>query len=286
VLLLDEPGHSLHPLAQRDLSAFFDGLAADNQILYTTHSPFLVDADRLARARKVYVEADGSTRATGDLLLSEGSDTLRGAGFAIRAALNMAVAEASMRSAQPVLVQGMIEQMYLSMIKTLCIAEGRFLPRFEMVFAPACSTEVMHAMARMLGNDEAGAPMVLVDDSTQGRRLDISRIAPDRLVALWDVTGLSGASIEDLMPRELLATHLDRVERRPESLFADQPDTGQPFLDAAEAWASDQGITLAPDWRLQLAQRLQQRLLGEARRQIDSATLTRWSDLLQRLARA
>lgn len=50
ILLLDEPGLSLHPLAQRDLSAFFDGLANTNQNLYTTHSPFLVDADRLERA--------------------------------------------------------------------------------------------------------------------------------------------------------------------------------------------------------------------------------------------
>ena len=32
VLLLDEPGHSLHPLAQRDLSAFFEGLSENNQI--------------------------------------------------------------------------------------------------------------------------------------------------------------------------------------------------------------------------------------------------------------
>ena len=285
VLLLDEPGHSLHPLAQRDLSAFFDGLSADNQILYTTHSPFLVDADRLARARKVYVDGDGSTRATGDLLMSEGSDTLRGAGFAIRAALNMAVAEASMQGARPVLVQGMVEQMYLSMIKTLCIAAGRFLPRHDMVFAPACSTEVMQAMARMLGSEEAGPPMLLIDDSPLGRTLDVSTITPERMVALQDVTGQRGASIEDLIPRDLLATHLDRVERRPERLFADQPASSRPFLIAAESWAEQEGITLAPDWRLQLARRIQQRLLREARGQIAEEVLENWSNLLQRLAR-
>lgn len=31
--LLDEPGISLHPLAQRDLSAFFDSLAETNQLI-------------------------------------------------------------------------------------------------------------------------------------------------------------------------------------------------------------------------------------------------------------
>jgi len=42
ILLLDEPGLSLHPLAQKDLSLFFENLAKTSQLLYTTHSPFMV----------------------------------------------------------------------------------------------------------------------------------------------------------------------------------------------------------------------------------------------------
>lgn len=82
VLLLDEPGVSLHPLAQRDLSAFFESLSKTNQIIYTSHSPFLVDADRLERARKVYVAADGTTKATPNLRHSEGRDEQAGAAYA------------------------------------------------------------------------------------------------------------------------------------------------------------------------------------------------------------
>jgi hypothetical protein len=81
ILLLDEPGVSLHPLAQQDLSAFFDGLAADNQLLYTSHSPFLIDADRLDRARKVYVGDDGASRVTADLSRTEGNREKRGAAY-------------------------------------------------------------------------------------------------------------------------------------------------------------------------------------------------------------
>ncbi len=51
--LLDEPGLSLHPLAHCELSSFFQALSKDNQLLYTCHSPFLIDADHLDRARKV-----------------------------------------------------------------------------------------------------------------------------------------------------------------------------------------------------------------------------------------
>jgi hypothetical protein len=71
-------------LAQRDLSEFFDGLATDNQLLYTCHSPFLVDADRLDRARKVYVGTDGTSKVTADLRAADGDVAQRGAAYGPR----------------------------------------------------------------------------------------------------------------------------------------------------------------------------------------------------------
>ncbi len=47
ILLLDEPGIHLHLRAQTSLIAFFEKLKETNQILYTTHSPFLIDEDNL-----------------------------------------------------------------------------------------------------------------------------------------------------------------------------------------------------------------------------------------------
>ena len=54
VLLLDEPGLSLHGKAQADLQRFFrEKLAPHHQIVYSTHSPFMVPADNLASVRIV-----------------------------------------------------------------------------------------------------------------------------------------------------------------------------------------------------------------------------------------
>ena len=48
ILLLDEPGQFLHPEAQGDLLHFIEEeLEARSQVLYTAHSPFMVDIDRL-----------------------------------------------------------------------------------------------------------------------------------------------------------------------------------------------------------------------------------------------
>ncbi|PRY22255.1 putative AbiEii toxin of type IV toxin-antitoxin system [Aliiruegeria haliotis] len=289
VLLLDEPGHSLHPLAQRDLSSFFDGLAATNQIVYTTHSPFLVDADRLERARKVYVGRDGSTRVSNDLRSEEGTDTKRGASFAVRSALNIAVAEAMLGGAQPVLVGSTTDQTYLSVLKTLLIGAGRFQPRREVVFAPATGQRVMQAMAALMANEDAEVPPVLLDGTDIGRvqarklRASSHSTCPDRVIGLHEIVGMEQAQIEDLVGLDLVAPLVDRIERRPERLFIDVARPDLPLVDQVEAWATQERITLASDWRLQLATRVKARLLSSDSRVLPQQTLQFAELLMSRL---
>ena len=42
ILLLDEPGLNLHASAQEDLLRFIEDLSSNYQVLYTTHSPFML----------------------------------------------------------------------------------------------------------------------------------------------------------------------------------------------------------------------------------------------------
>lgn len=53
ILLLDEPGLSLHALKQQEFRKTVSALAEGNQIVYTTHSPFMVGADELDLVRVV-----------------------------------------------------------------------------------------------------------------------------------------------------------------------------------------------------------------------------------------
>src|SRR5882762_4200515 len=51
---LDEPGLSLHARAQADLLRYInEQLRPYYQVIYTTHSPFMIDADELLSARTV-----------------------------------------------------------------------------------------------------------------------------------------------------------------------------------------------------------------------------------------
>ena len=62
VYLLDEPGTSLHVNAQRELLDLFQHLAGKgNQVVYTTHSPYMLDleAEGVHRIRAVVKNKEG-----------------------------------------------------------------------------------------------------------------------------------------------------------------------------------------------------------------------------------
>jgi AAA15 family ATPase/GTPase len=86
ILLLDEAGLTLHPLAQKDLAIFFNNLSQGNQIINTTHSPFIVDTSNIDRCRVVFMDKDGYTVASSNL--RQGSDALNEKSiYAVHAAL-------------------------------------------------------------------------------------------------------------------------------------------------------------------------------------------------------
>lgn len=53
LLLIDEPGVQLHIDAQQELLSLFNTLSKTNQIVYTTHSPFMIDTEKLSTIRLV-----------------------------------------------------------------------------------------------------------------------------------------------------------------------------------------------------------------------------------------
>ncbi|WP_242274971.1 AAA family ATPase [Bacillus cereus group sp. BfR-BA-01445] len=61
IILIDEPGPYLHPKAQNDVLKALETLAKSNQIIFTTHSPYLINPDTLERIRLVDKDDDNGT---------------------------------------------------------------------------------------------------------------------------------------------------------------------------------------------------------------------------------
>ena len=74
ILLLDEPGLTLHASAQQDLLRFIEDLSKDYQIIYTTHSQFMIDTEKQHRIRTVAQTKNGTQIL--DRLKEKDSETL------------------------------------------------------------------------------------------------------------------------------------------------------------------------------------------------------------------
>lgn len=60
VILIDEPGLFLHARAQKDILKKLDACSKNNQIIYTTHSPYLIPSKKLDRVRLVLKNRSGT----------------------------------------------------------------------------------------------------------------------------------------------------------------------------------------------------------------------------------
>lgn len=53
LILIDEPGLYLHAKAQQDVLELLEEISKNNQVVFTTHSPYLIDAKKLGRIRLI-----------------------------------------------------------------------------------------------------------------------------------------------------------------------------------------------------------------------------------------
>ena len=288
LLLLDEPGLSLHPLAQRDLAFFLESLAETNQLIYTTHSPFLVNAHRLERVHRVYVTRDGTTTASSELRAAENEEGQRGSGYAALAAVNLGMAESLLVGCEPVIVEAPSDQHYLTAMKAVLSASGRLRAGRELVFAPAGNARGVRPVASLLVGHDALLPIALFRSDPAGRSLtqslrsSVYAESPQRVMQVGDFISVSDAEVEDLIPREILARELDRWQRTAETPFGDVVRERQAVVPQIEQWARAQRLALPPDWKETLAKRVAQALLGRGPETLPAGTVDLWQRVFKR----
>lgn len=126
IYLFDEPGTSLHVNAQKELIALFRHLSAQgNQVVYTTHSPYMLETEDggITRIRAVVKDSDGYTRiykTAYDARIASDSqkDTLAPLINALGMNLNDTFGPANNKT--NIVIEGMSDYIYISlMIKVL-----------------------------------------------------------------------------------------------------------------------------------------------------------------------
>jgi predicted ATP-dependent endonuclease of OLD family len=142
ILLFDEPGSHLHSKAQYDMLRVFEELSRKNQIIYATHSPYLIDAENLHRVRLIFNTQDAGT--TIEKITTKLSVNQKDAIKPIIDALGMSVAHSfSAAKDRNVIVEGLSDYYYLSAAKKLLAKNGDFY------FMPAMGAPNAHLLMEL-----------------------------------------------------------------------------------------------------------------------------------------
>lgn len=263
ILLLDEPGISLHPVAQTDLIGFFNSLALDNQLIYTTHSPFLVSTNNLSGVHAMYVGDSGESVVSNDLRANK--KIAEKSIYPIHAAIGITVSDTLLIGCQPVLVEGISDQIYLQQIKKYVLAEGKYKNDKEILFIPTGGVKGMSPVIRILLGRDDKLPYVILDSDKSGKDkakqlvADLYTNEKNKIIPVSLFLGEGEFEIEDLMPKDELARLFAKQYRRvnSEDEFDYIFNADLPIINQMEQFAKDNGYKLLDGWKVDLAKDFQ-----------------------------
>jgi predicted ATP-dependent endonuclease of OLD family len=176
ILLLDEPALALHALAQSDFLRYIDNLAESHQVIYTTHSPFMVHSDRLHQVRVVEDKLNIGTVISANLSGSD-SKTI----FPLQAALGWNIAQNLFIAKQNLVVEGVSELAILQAMSKAVEDEGNKGLQSGVSIVPAGGLSNVATFISLLGgsglkfailHDYSGKPDQKLDSMIQQKLLN------------------------------------------------------------------------------------------------------------------
>lgn len=216
VILLDEPGLSLHGKAQNDLLGYIkDDLLPKYQVIYTTHSPFMIDPDNILNVRTVAnkVTEDGAMLGTkvSDHPLKADAQTL----FPLRAALDYGITQSLFIGEHCLLVEGKSDKLYLQWFSKRLEKQGRTGLDYRWVITPVGGIDKFHNFVVWFAGNDLG--VAVVADFHSGDKGKVNNLRGLELLgdgrvfsANNFVEGHDEADIEDMIGRDLYVELINR----------------------------------------------------------------------------
>ena len=206
ILLLDEPGLSLHASAQHDLLRFIDEkLAPEYQVIYTTHSPFMIDSLKLNEVRTVYDTQNPKIGSVvSDAVEEKDSDTL----FPLQAALGYTLAQNLYVSPKNLLVEGISDLVYLNHFSAILKENGREGLADDITIVPVGGADKIATFISLMRGNELSTVCVLDTFTDQKAEAHLKRMIEEKIIAdkkiifYHTILNQDFADIEDLFSKE------------------------------------------------------------------------------------
>ena len=186
IILLDEPGLSLHAKAQGDLLRYIEEqLRPSHQVIYSTHSPFMIDSANLSAARTVedvVIYADkGQVQEilgtkVGDDVLSTDKDTL----FPLQGALGYEITQSLFIGKNTLLVEGPSDYMYLTAFSAELKARGRTPLDARWTICPVGGVDKVAAFMSLFGGNKLHVAVLM--DYAQGQKKRVEELRRSKLL--------------------------------------------------------------------------------------------------------
>ncbi len=204
ILLLDEPGLNLHASAQADLLRFFDDLSKKYQIIYTTHSPFMVETEYLDRVRTCFETEEGTIIS--DSIQEKDPNTL----FPLQAALGYDIAQNLFVSKNNLLVEGPADLIYLTLISSILESEKRTFLNDKITIVPVGGLDKVSTFISLLRGSKLNVACLLDTFTDQKGKQKVADLVMHKIIKEKNIrffnefanNGKDVADIEDMFDKE------------------------------------------------------------------------------------
>ena len=262
ILLLDEPGMSLHGLKQRDFRATISRLAESNQTLYTTHSPFLVGPSELDLVRVVeMVDRKVGTKVHTEVMADDPASLLP-----LQEALGYDLAQSLFVHQRNLVLEGLTDYWYVDAVAEL-LREAKLADLNEKIALVSAGdagklvyyATILHAqklkVAALLDSDAAGdqaAKQDVLVHTLANKGILRTKDAYDGAVKHSEIEDLLRATLVDLAKTDLgwdiTSTATAQPARPIADIFADQiPDFSKYKLSKAFLrWTRNHRALISP----------------------------------------
>ena len=210
ILLLDEPGLSLHAKAQEDLLRYFDEeLVPHHQVVYTTHSPFMVAPSRFDRVRIVQdlsIEERSerlSPEQEGTKVLTEVLNATPDSLFPLQGALGYEIHQTLFIGPNSLVVEGVSDLLYIQTVSGALHTAGRQGLSPEWTITPVGGSGKVPTFVALVGAQSGINAAVLIDFQEKDSQI-IENLYKEKLLkknqvlTFADFTEADEADIEDL----------------------------------------------------------------------------------------
>jgi predicted ATPase len=239
ILLLDEPGLSLHGLKQRDFRSTISRLAESNQTLYTTHSPFLVGPNELDLVRVVEMtDRKVGTKVHTKIIANDPAALLP-----LQEALGYDLAQSLFAQQRNLVLEGLTDYWYVDAVAQLLRDAGIISLNEKIALQPAGDAGKLVYYATILYAQKLKVAALLDSDSAgdQAAQQDVLVHTLGNKAILRTKDAYNGTvkhpEIEDILRDSLVRVAKDDLGWDITATAAAQP--GRPIVDIFAAEISD-----------------------------------------------